>query len=278
MSSAAPTPEDFVGTPMLAQKKKVVEALECLNHEGYADLDISQDNLASYAERDIPVVIEWRRTNEEVHDPVPAGATAVHEIPGEHGIRTRKYTFVVHGLTGTEYATAKMSTIKSVALQHLTDKGGMLGIGRSELPVSIYDNVSADPASPGDLEVIRPRLEELLGLIPLALKVHEENSKRKRGSDSDDLPELVTPPPAKQNQGTLPSVAVVARHILATPGNPDDPENSSMSIMAKERLTSGLGDGINYIDLINIGNIINILHHGLPSSILILITALPSVY
>ncbi|KAJ6624051.1 hypothetical protein B0H10DRAFT_1785264 [Mycena sp. CBHHK59/15] len=32
-----------------------------------------------------------------------------------------------------------MKTIKAVALQHLTHKGGMLGIRRSELPVSMYD-------------------------------------------------------------------------------------------------------------------------------------------
>ncbi|KAJ7441128.1 hypothetical protein FB451DRAFT_1344033 [Mycena latifolia] len=137
--SAAPTLEDFERTPMLVRKKKVVEALEWLklNHEGYTDLEISQENLASYAERDIPVVVDWRRTKNEVHDSVPAGATA--------GTRTGKCTFAVHGLTGTEYATAKMSTIKSVALQHLTHKGSMLGIGRSELPVSMYDNVSAYP-------------------------------------------------------------------------------------------------------------------------------------
>ncbi|KAJ7152412.1 hypothetical protein C8R46DRAFT_913250, partial [Mycena filopes] len=38
-----------------------------------------------------------------------------------------------------------MKTIKAVALQHLTRKGGMLGIGRSEEPVSMYDNVAAYP-------------------------------------------------------------------------------------------------------------------------------------
>ncbi|KAJ7183734.1 hypothetical protein C8R46DRAFT_884725, partial [Mycena filopes] len=38
-----------------------------------------------------------------------------------------------------------MKTIKLVALQHLTHKGGMLGIGRSELPVSMYDDPRAYP-------------------------------------------------------------------------------------------------------------------------------------
>ncbi|KAJ7114871.1 hypothetical protein C8R44DRAFT_832893 [Mycena epipterygia] len=136
--SAAPTQEDFDRTPMLVRKKKVVDALEWLklNHEGYADLEISLENLASYADRDIPVVVDWRRTKEEIHDSVPAGTTAANETPREHGTRSGKCTFAVHGLTGTEYATATMKTIKSVALQHLTHKGSMLGIGRSELPVT----------------------------------------------------------------------------------------------------------------------------------------------
>ncbi|KAJ6520774.1 hypothetical protein DFH09DRAFT_1251205 [Mycena vulgaris] len=148
--SAAPTQEDFDRTPMLVRKKKVVDALEWLklNHEGYADLEISLENLASYAERDIPVVVDWKRTKDEIHDSVLAvlaGTTAVNEVAREQGTRTGKCTFAVHGLTGTEYATATMKTIKHVALQHLTHKGGMLGIGRSELPVSMYDNVGSYP-------------------------------------------------------------------------------------------------------------------------------------
>ncbi|KAJ7442870.1 hypothetical protein FB451DRAFT_1001872, partial [Mycena latifolia] len=114
MGSAAPTQEDFDRTPML----------------GYADLEISHENLASYADRDIPVVVDWRRTKEEITDSVPAGTTAVNETPREYGTRTGKCTF---------------ATIKSVALQHLTHKGSMLGIGRSELPISMYDNVGAYP-------------------------------------------------------------------------------------------------------------------------------------
>ncbi|KAJ7122507.1 hypothetical protein C8R43DRAFT_899845, partial [Mycena crocata] len=55
--SAAPTQEDFDRTPMLVRREKVANALEWLklNHEGYADLEISQENLASYKYKDIPV-------------------------------------------------------------------------------------------------------------------------------------------------------------------------------------------------------------------------------
>ncbi|KAJ7119969.1 hypothetical protein C8R43DRAFT_900947, partial [Mycena crocata] len=87
---------------MLVRRKKVVEALEWLklNHEGYADLEISQENIDSYAERDIPVVVDFQRTNQDIADAVPAGTTAVHEIPEEHGTRSGKCSFAVHGLTG----------------------------------------------------------------------------------------------------------------------------------------------------------------------------------
>ncbi|KAJ7077792.1 hypothetical protein C8R44DRAFT_654901 [Mycena epipterygia] len=147
MGSAAPTQEDFDRTPMLVRKQKVVDALEWLklNHEGYTDLEISQENIDSYAEKDIPVVVDYRRTTKDTAGALPAGVLAVNETEQEQGTKTGKCTFAVHGLTGTEYATATMKTIKSVALQHLTHKGSMLGIGRSELPVSLYDNVGAYP-------------------------------------------------------------------------------------------------------------------------------------
>ncbi|KAJ7143088.1 hypothetical protein C8R43DRAFT_860725, partial [Mycena crocata] len=102
MGSAAPTQEDFERTPMLVRRKKVVEALEWLklNHEGYADLEISQENIDSYAERDIPVVVDFQRTNDDIADAIPAGTTAVHEISEERGTRSGKCSFAVHGLTG----------------------------------------------------------------------------------------------------------------------------------------------------------------------------------
>ncbi|KAJ6506045.1 hypothetical protein DFH09DRAFT_943384, partial [Mycena vulgaris] len=38
-----------------------------------------------------------------------------------------------------------MSSLKAVALDHIMRNGSMLGIGRSEHPVSMYDNVEAYP-------------------------------------------------------------------------------------------------------------------------------------
>ncbi|KAJ7459307.1 hypothetical protein FB451DRAFT_970423, partial [Mycena latifolia] len=116
MRSSAPTQEDFDRTPMRVRKNKMVDALEWLK-------------------------LNWRRTKEEITASVPAGTTAVNETLREYGNRTGKCTFAVHGLTGTE----QLNRIKSVALRHLTHKGSMLGIGRSEHPVSMYDNVGAYP-------------------------------------------------------------------------------------------------------------------------------------
>ncbi|KAJ7152527.1 hypothetical protein C8R46DRAFT_862678, partial [Mycena filopes] len=115
MGSAAPTQEDFDRTPMLVR---------------YQDLEISKENLSSYAERDIPVVVDFRKTSGDDAESVPAGTAGVHEVPHEYGTKTGRCSF---------------ATIKAVALQHLTRKGGMLGIGRSEEPVSMYDNVAAYP-------------------------------------------------------------------------------------------------------------------------------------
>ncbi|KAJ6522933.1 hypothetical protein DFH09DRAFT_938126, partial [Mycena vulgaris] len=100
--SAAPTQEDFDRTPMLVRKKKVIDALEWLklNHDSYSDLEISQENLDTYAERDIPVVVDWKRTKDEPQDSALAGTTAVNESVREQGTRTGKCTFAVHGLTG----------------------------------------------------------------------------------------------------------------------------------------------------------------------------------
>ncbi|KAJ7814971.1 hypothetical protein B0H14DRAFT_3090048 [Mycena olivaceomarginata] len=147
MGSEAPTLEDFERTPMLVRRQKVADALNWLklNHEGYTELEISEENLNSYTERDVPVVVDFKRTKEEIHHSVPTAARAVNEGLEEQGTATGPCTFAVRGLTGPEYSKATMKTIKAVALQHLTDKGNTLGIGRSKDPVSMYNRPDAYP-------------------------------------------------------------------------------------------------------------------------------------
>ncbi|KAJ7115116.1 hypothetical protein C8R43DRAFT_902845, partial [Mycena crocata] len=100
--SAPPTPEEFDRTPMLVRRSKVVAALEWLklNHESYGELEISAENLATYKERDIPVVIDYRRTSEDKNESVAVSALAVNEEDTERGTSSGACTFAVHGLTG----------------------------------------------------------------------------------------------------------------------------------------------------------------------------------
>ncbi|KAJ7831944.1 hypothetical protein B0H14DRAFT_3087820 [Mycena olivaceomarginata] len=116
----------FGRTPMLVRRKKVADALNWLklNHEGYTELEISEENLNSYAERDVPVVVDFKQTKEEVHHSVPTAARAVNESLEEQGTATGPCTFAVHGLT---------------------DKGNTLGVGRSKDPVSMYNRPDAYP-------------------------------------------------------------------------------------------------------------------------------------
>ncbi|KAJ7131532.1 hypothetical protein C8R43DRAFT_1089898 [Mycena crocata] len=121
--SAPPTPEEFDRTPMLVRRSKVVAALEWLklNHESYTELEISRENLNTYKERDIPVVIDFRKTDKNSNDA---------------GTSSGACTFAVHGLTGPEYAAASMSAIKA---------GEMMGIGRAQDPASMYNHEHAYP-------------------------------------------------------------------------------------------------------------------------------------
>jgi hypothetical protein len=143
-----PTPEDFERTPLLVRREKVAAALEWLklNHEYYSDLEISEENLATYALRDVIVRVDYRRTEGEVEHSVPESARSVFDNNEEHGTSSGPCPFVVHGLTGAEYWDAPMSTITAVALQHLTSKGKMLGIGQLDKPESLYKNVAAYPS------------------------------------------------------------------------------------------------------------------------------------
>jgi hypothetical protein len=143
-----PSDEDFARTPLLVRRNKVAAALEWLklNHEAYDDLEISEENLRTYALRDVIVKVDYRKTEMAPHDSVPNEARSVFDSNEEHGTTSGDCTFVVHGLTGAEYSTATMKTIIAVALQHLTNKGKMLGVGRKDVPESLYNNVACYPA------------------------------------------------------------------------------------------------------------------------------------
>lgn len=99
----------------------------------------------SYEHRDIPVTVDYKQTEAVANDSIPAEARSVFDKNEEHGTTDGECTFAVHGLTAAEYSIAPISAIKAAALQHLTQKGDMLAIGRSDVPESMYHNVRAYP-------------------------------------------------------------------------------------------------------------------------------------
>ena len=64
----------------------------------------------------------------------------------EDGTTEGPCPFIVHGLTGEEFSTKTMKTIKAIALRHLTSEGKILAIGHAEIPESIYGNPQLFPS------------------------------------------------------------------------------------------------------------------------------------
>jgi len=138
-----PTKAEFERTPLLVRRNKVANALEWLklNHVDYFDLEISQKNLDTYPEDGPSVVVDYRQS-ETNKDPE---ATSLHDNDDEDGTEEGPCPFTVHGLAGEEFSTKSIKEIKSLALQHLTSEGKVLGIGHAEQPESIYANPQLFP-------------------------------------------------------------------------------------------------------------------------------------
>ena len=138
-----PTTDDFHRIPLLVRRNKVAKALEWLklNHQDYADLEISYKNLESYPEDTPPVVINYRHsaTNKITE------ATSVHDMELEHGTEKGMCPFTVHTLTSEEYNTMNSETLKAMAAKHLDDDGKVLAIGHSKEPQSIWKNPKLYP-------------------------------------------------------------------------------------------------------------------------------------
>jgi hypothetical protein len=138
-----PTKAEFECTPLLVRRNKVANALEWLklNHVDYFDLEISQENLNTYPENGPSVVVDYRQSKTN-KDPE---ATSLHDNEDEDGTEEGPCPFIVHGLAGEEFSTKSIKEIKSLALQHLTSEGKILGIGHAEQPESIYANPQLFP-------------------------------------------------------------------------------------------------------------------------------------
>src|SRR6202044_2113789 len=139
-----PTKADFKRTPLLVRHLKVSKALHWLklNHVDYYDCEISARNLASYPEEGPPVVVDYHPSSENKNPE----STSVHDMEEEDGTTEGSCPFIVHGLTGEEFSTKTMKTIKAIALQHLTSERKILAIGHAETPESIYSNPQLFPS------------------------------------------------------------------------------------------------------------------------------------
>ncbi|KAA1470362.1 hypothetical protein DENSPDRAFT_745576, partial [Dentipellis sp. KUC8613] len=94
IGSIKPSEEDHKRSPMLVRRNKVKIALEWLklNHSNYADLDISESNLAEYPENVPPVVCDYRRPPEHKN----SENLAVNKNEEEEGTDKGPCPFIVH--------------------------------------------------------------------------------------------------------------------------------------------------------------------------------------
>ena len=129
--------------PLLVRRTKVGKALEWLklNHIDYSDLEISYKNLESYPEDMPPVVIDYQHS---ITNKIPE-ATSVHDTELENGTEVGKCPFTVHTLTGEQYESTDIETLKAIAAKHLDDGGKVLAIGHKKEPQSIWKNPKLYP-------------------------------------------------------------------------------------------------------------------------------------
>jgi hypothetical protein len=113
---------------LLVRKDKVGKALEWLklNHDDYADLNISYENLNEYPENGPPVVVDYR-VSEGQKDPE---AMAAHNDNGEDGTRSGPCSFAVQGLTRQDLGNKFWKPLIAIALKHIT-KGKPITSGRT---------------------------------------------------------------------------------------------------------------------------------------------------
>ncbi|KZT05075.1 uncharacterized protein LAESUDRAFT_656492, partial [Laetiporus sulphureus 93-53] len=133
-----PVEADFKRTPLLVRHRAVLDALQwlTLNHEDYTDVDISMSNLHEYPEGVPPVTVLHRLSD----GTTPAEALSVHEFDDERGASSGPCPFVVHGLSSADLATMSYQARIATALSFFSGGGGVLGVGHSGTPESIYHN------------------------------------------------------------------------------------------------------------------------------------------
>ncbi|KAI0330961.1 hypothetical protein GY45DRAFT_1353614 [Cubamyces sp. BRFM 1775] len=100
--SARPTNKDYERTPFLVRHRVVLSALRWLqlNHSQYADVTISEDNLARYADNEPPVTVMYRKTSGASDAEADVG---VHEPLHARSVPSgESCPFMVHALTASD--------------------------------------------------------------------------------------------------------------------------------------------------------------------------------
>ena len=138
-----PTEKEFRRTPLLVRRKQVAHALEWLklNHADYGDLEIAYDELERYPEDSLPVTVEYQHSNSTK---IEEGTSSYDNDDG-HGVHDGECPFIVHGLTGTEYDTKTLNTLKGIALRHWNNRGAALAVSHGSSPLSIFNNPNLYP-------------------------------------------------------------------------------------------------------------------------------------
>ena len=154
ISPYAPKDSEYKRTPFVIRRNKVRAALEWLklNHQDYANIEISEENLAQYEENKIPVEVIYQKSDQSSNkDPE---ATAVNDNEEEEGTSEGQCPFVMNTLTVDEYnalldPTKPFASTRDIiiarAISYFKRKGKVLGIGHAEEPESIYNNPQLYP-------------------------------------------------------------------------------------------------------------------------------------
>lgn len=139
-----PTEKDIQRTPLLVRRNKIGVAIKwlILNHVDYQHMELSTNNLNEYPIEGTPVTIDYRESivNKDKE------SVSIHDNEDEEGTEEGDCPFVVHGITGDQFSTMSMETIKAKALQHLMTNGKIMFIGHSAEPESIYKNPQLFPS------------------------------------------------------------------------------------------------------------------------------------
>ena len=138
-----PTQVDLRRTPFLVRRRKITAALEWLklNHCDYFDLDISEDNLNSYKEEEIPVTIEYHKRDTNKY-PL---STSIDDTEEEMGTNQGDCSFIVHGLIEEQLKIEDREAMIAEAIRHMEMGGKSLGIGHAKKPSSLYSNPQLYP-------------------------------------------------------------------------------------------------------------------------------------